>query len=84
MYPPTVCFRTTLGRVFRLIRVDNDFCIAISGEKYDKEVAKKLLAMKKQGEQLIDTAINGLNTLSYENRENALRKKAKERGGKLD
>lgn len=82
--PPTACFRTTLGRVFRLIRVDNDFCIAISSEKYDKEVAKKLMAMKKKGEDLIDTAIAGLNTLSYENREDAMRKKAIENGGKLD
>lgn len=83
-YPPTASFRTTLGRVFRIIRVDDEFCIAIASEKYDAEVAKKLMKMKEQGERLIDTAIAGLNTLSYENREDALRKKAKENGGKLD
>jgi hypothetical protein len=82
--PPTACFRTTLGRVFRLIRIDDDFCIAISSEKYDAEVAKKLMDMKKQGEKLVDTAIAGLNTLSYENREDAIRRKAKLNGGKLD
>lgn len=49
--PPAACFRTTLGRVFRLIRITDDFCIAISSEKYDKEVLKNLMAMKEKGQQ---------------------------------
>lgn len=82
--PPTACFRTTLGRVFRLIRVDNEFCIAVSSEKYDSEVIKKFLDMREQGEKLVDTAIAGLNSLSYENREDALRRKAKLNNGRID
>ena len=76
-YPPTSSFRTTLGRVFRLIKVDDDFCIAVSSEKYDKEVAEKLLKMQQQGQRMIDSAVEGLNMLSYDNRESAMRKKAK-------
>lgn len=83
-YPPTSSFRTTLGRVFRLIRVDDDFCIAVSSEKYDKEVAEKLLKMQKEGQAMIDSAINGLNMLSYDNREIAMRKRAIENEGKID
>lgn len=72
LMPPTATFQTTLGRRFRLIKVDNDFCIAISSEKYDADVAKELTKMKKQGEDLIDTAVAGLNMLSADNREAAI------------
>ncbi len=82
--PPTCCFRTTTGRAFRLIAIDNDFCIAISGEKYDKEVTQKLLKMKEEGERLMDTAINGINALSYDNRETLLKQMAKSNNNKID
>ena len=72
LMPPTATFQTTLGRRFRLIKVDNDFCIAISSEKYDAEVAKELTKLKQQGEEMIDTAVAGLNMLSIDNREQAI------------
>lgn len=83
-YPPTSSFRTTLGRVFRLIRVDDDFCIAVSSEKYDQEVAEKLLKMQQEGQKMIDSAVEGLNMLSYDNREIAMRRKARENDGRID
>lgn len=71
--PPTGSFRTTLGRVFRLIKIDNDTCLAISSDKYDKNTIKKLMKLKKQGESMVDTAINGINLLSFENRQDVAR-----------
>ncbi len=82
--PPTAGFRTTLGRTFRLIKIDNDTCLAISSEKYDKRVKEKLLQMQKQGEALVDSAINGLTMLSFEERDDMLRTKVWENRGIID
>lgn len=70
--PPTACFRTTTGRVFRLVKVDYDFCLALSSDKYDKEVTRKLLKMKEDGERMVEAAISGINNLSYDEREKIL------------
>ena len=78
--PPTACFRTTLGRVFRLIKVDDDFCLAISSEKYDKEVTRKLMKMKEDGERMVNAAINGINTLSYDEREKVVKERMIKKG----
>ena len=62
--PPTASFRTAAGRTFRVVRVDDNFCIAIAAEDYDPRITEKLLEMHKEGERLQQAAIKGLNNLT--------------------
>ena len=70
--PPTASFKTTTGRVFRLIKITDDFLLAVSNTKYDAEVSEKLVAMIKKGEAIRQAGIEGLNMLSFDERSRAM------------
>ena len=72
--PPTAGFRTTTGRIFRLIKVTDNLCLAVASEEYDPKVIEMLTAMRKKGEALIETSIEGLNMLSFDARESIMLK----------
>ena len=70
--PPTASFKTTTGRIFRLIKINDDFLLAVSNTRYDAEVSKKLVAMIEQGEAIRQAGIEGLNMLSFDERSRAM------------
>lgn len=62
--PPTASFRTTTGRTFRVIKVDDNFCVAIAAEAYDPRITEKLMQMHREGAKLQEAALQGLNNLT--------------------
>lgn len=72
--PPAASFRTSTGRTFRLLKVTEDFCLAVASEVYDPEITDKLLKMHKEGEALQQAALRGLNNLTTLEKERAFKK----------
>lgn len=72
--PPSASFRTSTGRTFRLLKVTEDFCLAVASEVYDPEITDKLIKMHKEGEALQKAALKGLNNLTTLEKERVFKK----------